>query len=96
VFEPTSRYAPIEETTITTSDGRTVAYKRRRFLPQGRSLPLLAKVTVTEGDRLDVITHRALGDPEHFWRIADANDGMNPSELTAPPGRVLRVPVPGM
>jgi hypothetical protein len=96
VFEPASRYASVEQATLTTTDGRTVAFVRRRFLPQGRTLPVLARVTVADGDRLDVITFRALGDPEHFWRMCDANDAMNPLELTDPAGRVLRVPVPGM
>ena len=49
---------------------------------------------MTEGDRLDLITARTLGDPEQFWRICDANNTMNPSDLTAETGRVLRVPVP--
>ncbi len=84
---------PIEPTT-TLPDGRTVAYKRRRFAPQGASLPLLAEVTPSQGDRLDVLTHRTLGDPEHFWRVCDANDVIDPAELTDEPGRTVRVPVP--
>jgi nucleoid-associated protein YgaU len=93
VFEPTSRYYAIEQATLTTPDGRIIAYKRRRFLPQGRAMLLLVEVTVTQGDRLDLITARTLGDPEQFWRIADANDAMNPFDLTEL-GRTLRVPVP--
>ena len=93
MFEPTSRYAAIETTTITAADGRIVAYKRRRFLPQGNALPLLVEVTVSEGDRLDQITSRTIGDPEQFWRVADANNAMNPSELLEI-GRTLRVPIP--
>jgi hypothetical protein len=94
MFDSTSRYHALETATLTGPDGRSVAYKRRRLLPRGEDLPLLAEVTVTQGDRLDVVTARALGDPEQFWRVADANDAMNPAELTADPGRVLRVPVP--
>ena len=41
-----------------------------------------------------MITARALGDPEHFWRICDGNDAMNPEELTEEPGRMLLIPVP--
>jgi hypothetical protein len=94
MFDPTSRYYAIETVQLTASDGRVVAYKRRRFLPQGEALPLLVEVVVTEGDRLDVITARTLGDPEQFWRVADANDAMNPTELTDEIGRALRVPIP--
>lgn len=94
MFEPSSRYAAIETTTLEQPDGRTVAYKRRRFLPRGSSMPLLIEVTVAQGDRLDLITATTLGDPEQFWRICDANDAMHPAELTAMPGRRLRVAVP--
>jgi hypothetical protein len=94
MFEPTSRYAAIETTTRELPDGQTVAYVRRRFLPRGAAMPLLAEVTVNQGDRLDLITANTLGDPEQFWRICDANDAMHPAELTAVPGRRLRVAVP--
>ena len=94
MFEPTSRYYALDDASLTTADGCIIAYKRRRFLPDGEKMPLLVEVTVTEGDRLDLITARTLGDPEQFWRICDANNAMNPSDLTAETGRVLRVPVP--
>jgi len=94
MFEPTSRYYALATAILTTADGRRIAYKRRRFLPSGASLPPLVEVTVVQGDRLDQITARTLGDPEQYWRVCDANDAMNPVDLTAQPGRALRVPVP--
>lgn len=94
MFNHTSRYYNIEMVKMTLADGREAVYKRRRFLPRGSAMPLLVEVSVTEGDRLDLITARTLGDPEHFWRVADANDAMNPFDLTAETGRILRVPVP--
>ena len=94
MFDPTSRYYSIETATHTTGDGQVVAYKRRRFLPRARSLPLLVEVTVEQNQRLDQITAEQLGDPTQFWRIADANNAMDPLDLTDEPGRVLRVPVP--
>ena len=94
MFEYTSRYYDLETATYTTPDGRVVAYKRRRFLPRGGEMSPLAEVTVTRGDRLDLIAARTLGDPEQFWRVCDANDAMNPVILTEDPGRTLRVPVP--
>jgi len=93
MFEQRSRYYALEDASITSLDGRVIAYKRRRFLPEGEKMPLLVEVTVTEGDRLDLITARTLGDPEQFWRVCDANNTMNPSDLIEP-GRILRVPVP--
>ena len=94
MFETTSRYYTVETATFTTPDGRIVAYKRRRFLPQGEDMPLLVEITVVQGDRLDLITARTLGDPEQFWRVCDANSSMNPCDLTAELGSALRIPIP--
>ncbi len=94
MFNYASRYYNLETVKLTLPDGREAVYKRRRFLPRGSAMPLLITVAVTEGDRLDLITARTLGDPEHFWRVADANDAMNPFDLTTDIGRVLRVPIP--
>jgi len=93
VFEPNSRYAAIPTATLRTADGRDVAYTRRRFLPRGAAMPLLVEVGVAQGDRLDLIAARTLGDPEQFWRVCDANDAMRPLDLLET-GRTLRVPVP--
>jgi hypothetical protein len=94
MFEHTSRYHALETATYTIPDGRVVSYKRRRFLPRGTEMTLLVEVSVTLADRLDLITARTLGDPEQFWRVCDANDAMNPPDLTDEPGRTVRVPVP--
>lgn len=93
MFEPDSRYHDLQTATFTDRSGQTVAYKRRRFLPEGGRMPLLVAVAVQAGDRLDHISARTLGDPEQSWRICDANDAMDPADLTRI-GRVLRVPVP--
>ncbi|NEO45021.1 MAG: hypothetical protein F6K55_13180 [Moorea sp. SIO4A3] len=94
MFQATSRYYNLETATFTSSDNRVISYKRRRFLPQGETLSLLVEVTVTEGDRLDLITDSNLGDAEQFWQVCDANNTMNPFDLTAEPSKVLRVPQP--
>lgn len=94
MFDFTSRYYKIEDAQFTDANGRAVAYKKRRFLPQGETLPLLVEVTVLQGERLDLVTNRTLGDPLQFWRIADANNAMNPFDLVEPPGETLIVPVP--
>lgn len=94
MFEPKSRYYNLETATYTTPEGKEVAYKRRRFLPRGEEMTMLVEVAVVDGDRLDLIAARALGDAEQFWRVCDANNAMNPAELTEEPGRALRVAVP--
>lgn len=93
-FEPTSRYASVETTsmTVTDRDGqeRIIAYKRRRIIPSYEDQPILAEHRVTEGDRLDNITAMYLGDPTGFWRICDANIVLKPDELEEI-GRVVRI-----
>ena len=94
MFTHTSRYYSIETVTLTSSAGRGIAYKRRRFLPHPEKMQILAEVTVNQGDRLDNITAKSLGDPEHFWRICDMNHAMNPGDLTSEIGRKLNIPLP--
>lgn len=94
MFDYTSRYADIETTEYTSTDGRPIAYVRRRFVPDGKTFDLLKEVQVVEGDRLDRITYNELGDPEQFWQVCDANNALNPEDLTAEIGTVLRIPLP--
>jgi hypothetical protein len=98
LFDHTSRYYVLGAATFALPDGRTVSYARRRFLPRGGDLPLLAEVSVTPGERIDLIADRVYGDPLAFWRICDANDAMDPldmvNEAAGDPSRRLRVPLP--
>jgi hypothetical protein len=82
VFDQNSRYARLENLEYEDPDGRKIKYRERRCLPQGRSLPLLQDVDLAPSDRLDLIAARILGDPLLFWRICDANNCMNPFDLT--------------
>jgi len=92
MFTFTSRYYSLETTTLTTRDGREIRYVKRRFVPGAASMLMFAEHTVAQGDRLDNVTARYLGDPEQFWQLCDANNAMNPGELTAEIGRKLSVP----
>jgi hypothetical protein len=92
-FPPTSRYAAIEVAVYEDAEGRRSAYLRRRFVPQPEAFALLTEHEVTEGDRLDNVTAAHLGDPEQFWRIADANRAMRPDDLMEI-GRRLRITLP--
>lgn len=99
MFDKTSRYAQLETTTLTVTDAdgteREVRYVRRRFLPEADKLTTLVEHTVTEGDRLDNVAAKYLGDPVLFWSVADANNAMRPEELTDEIGRVLKIALPG-
>src|SRR6185295_11948950 len=93
-FSPTSRYFNIEKTTLETSDGKIHAYLRRRFLPQPENFFTLQEHVIVQGDRIDNITARYLGDPLQFWRVCDANRAMRPEELTEEMGRRIRITLP--
>lgn len=92
-FPPTSRYAATEVAVYEDADGHRSAYLRRRFVPQPETFALLTEHEVTEGDRLDNITATYLGDPEQFWKVADANRAMRPDDLVQV-GRRLRITLP--
>jgi hypothetical protein len=94
-FPPNSRYHAIRTLHWTSADGRVVRYLGRRFIPQPESLATLGYRRVLDGDRLDRIAAERFGDPEQFWRIADANAAMRPADLTSEPGSMLRIAQPG-
>ncbi len=80
MFDKTSRYYKINIATMTMldSDGLTT----------------LVEHSVTQGERLDTITARYLGDPTQFWRVCDANDVLQPTELTEEVGNIIKIAMP--
>jgi hypothetical protein len=94
LFSPNSRYAGIDTGTLKTLDGNTIAYLRRRFVPPPERFALLQEYTVVQGDRLDNLAAKFVGDSEGFWQICDANAAMRPEELTEIVGRTLRITLP--
>lgn len=93
-FAITSRYYTTETAELVTTDGKTIVYLRRRRVPQPEEFTTLQEHRVVEGDRLDNITAQNIGDPEQFWRLCDANNAMQPEELTEPVGRTIRITLP--
>jgi hypothetical protein len=93
-FPPSSRYHESRVARLITADGREVAYLKRRLVPPPDNFALLQEHEVSEGERLDHIAARYLGDPEQFWRICDANGAMRPDELIEPVGRRIRITLP--
>lgn len=91
MFDPNSRYFDLATKTITTEQGKEIAYKSRRFLPGIETLTLSGEVVVRDGERLDHIATKVLNDPLRFWQIADANTTLNPLQLTQQPGRTLNI-----
>ena len=99
MFESPSRYAGLETAELTVLDPagepRVVAYVRRRFVAGAPSATTLVSHAVVQGERLDHLAARYLGDPTLFWRICDANDALRPEELIEEPGRRVDIPLPG-
>lgn len=93
-FPPTSRYHATPIAKLTLPEGREVAYLKRRLVPPPENFTTLQEHAVTEGDRLDLIAARHLGDPEQYWQICDANGVMRPDELTDEIGRRIRITLP--
>jgi len=88
-----SRYEPVPDASLPTKDGRTIHYKRMRFVPQPQSPPrLFTKAQL--GERPDLIAFRTIGDPEQFWRLCDLNLVRRPVDLTAVPGAPVAIPSP--
>lgn len=93
LFAAGSRYFGLEPLTMTVQ-GRVVVYLPRRFVPQPARFQLLQEHVVVQGERPDHVAAQYFGDPTLFWRLADANNAMQPEALTATPGRTLRITLP--
>jgi len=91
---PNSRYATVGISQTTLRDGRQVAYLQRRFIPPPSQFATIQEHHVTQGERVDHLAAQYLGDPEMFWLIADANLAFDPADLTATPGRSVRITLP--
>ncbi len=95
-FPTDSRYYGFGVQYTMAPDGQTIAYLARRIVPQpgAPNYATINSYTVHQGDRLDLIAAKYLGDPLMAWLICDANGAMRPHDLVATPGRVLSITTP--
>jgi nucleoid-associated protein YgaU len=95
-FPADSRYHGSATRTYTAPGGQNITYLARRFVPQpgAPNFATVARHTVVQGDRLDLIAAKYLGDPLVFWLICDANGAIRPRSLVETPGRVLNITMP--
>jgi hypothetical protein len=93
-FPPDSRYhgAPVDSYDPRDGDD-PVTYVHRRFVPRPERLAETGRVPVAQGDRIDLVAERQLGDPALYWRLCDANGVLDPAELEQV-GRWVRVTLP--
>ena len=86
-----SRYENVADAELVSPDGRSIRYKRMRFIPEVDGSGFYK---VRQGDRADLAAYKVLGDPEQFWRLCDINRVQRPVDLTANAGETLVVPGP--
>jgi hypothetical protein len=91
---PTSRYHGLPSLTLIEPDGTEVRYIQRRLIPQPEKYAKRRKYVVIEGDRLDNLAAKFMGDPLLFWMLCDANAAMDPDDLTSQTGQSIVIPLP--
>jgi nucleoid-associated protein YgaU len=95
-FPTDSRYYGSATLSYVSPNGQMITYLARRFVPQpgAPNFATVAQHTVRQGDRLDLLAAKYLGDPLVFWLICDANGAIQPDKLVETPGRVLNITMP--
>lgn len=94
----TGRYDGATPASYTGPDGVTVNWLVPPILNPGpaSSSAQTAIVRPDEVNRLDLIAARVLGQAGLAWRLAEANDAMDPFDLCGDAGTVLRLPESGL
>ena len=95
-FPTDSRYYNSAVLSYTSPGGQTISYLARRFVPQpgAPNYATVATHTVVQGDRLDLIAAKYLGDPLMYWLLCDANGAIRPSSLVETSGAVINITMP--
>ena len=89
MFFKGSRYQNVDTNTIADATGRTVRYKKTRFIVQ----PAIASQhVVAQSDRIDLLAYQYLRDSQQFWRVCDANYALWPPDLLSVSGRRIDIP----
>ena len=83
---PNSRYYGATVESLVLPNGTMVQYLQRRIIPSASIYKSLQNYTVADGDRIDNLAAKYLGDPTLYWLICDSNTSMDPDALAAQPG----------
>lgn len=81
VYPANSRYHSTLVISQELSDGSKIVFLGRRFISAPERFVPVQAHQVVEGDRLDNLALRYLGDPEQYYRICDANRALNPEDM---------------
>lgn len=90
---PSSRYYGATVEFFTGPNGVQVAYLQRRIIPQPDIYTATQNYAIVDGDRLDNLSFKFLGDPLLYWMICDANGATDPDDLTAQAGSTILIPL---
>jgi nucleoid-associated protein YgaU len=95
-FPTDSRYYGSATLQYNAPGGQAITYLARRIVPQpgAPNYSTIATHTVKQGDRLDLIAAKYLGDPLMYWLLCDANGAIRPGDLAETPGSVLNITMP--
>jgi hypothetical protein len=95
-FPTNSRYYGSGTLTYVTPTGQAITYLAPRIVPQegAPNFATVAQHVVRQGDRIDLVAAKYLGDPLIFWLICDANGATDPFELVETPGTVINITTP--
>jgi nucleoid-associated protein YgaU len=88
-----SRFAELPLVASIAPDGtvrHVVSLRLRR-----ESLDVTARHRIQQGQAVDLLARRLLGDERLWWRLLDANPKVYPLELDLEPGTVINVPAAG-
>ena len=93
-FPPNSRYHTVPLRKRVRADGTAETFVGRRIIPAMERYRVLDRHRTIDDDRIDNVAAVSFGDPELYWRICDANGDAEPTDATAPAGRLLVIPLP--
>lgn len=93
-FPANSRYAGMVPRTRTSETGETETYLPRRLIPAPGRFQPFGFTRLTGSERIDDVAAEAFGDPELYWRIADALGLEDPASLLGEEGRRIPLPLP--
>jgi hypothetical protein len=89
MFDSNSRYYGLPTFTVPLSNGGQATLVQLRIIPPTVGL---TSWQVTQADRPDLVAQHYYKDPTRFWRIADANEVLDPAESFSAPGAFITIP----
>ena len=84
-----SRYATSKTVSSSDATGNEIELLELRDIP---SIEGILELMATATDRLDLLAHRYYRDATAFWRLCDASDHLDPTDVVAPNQRILVPP----